>query len=564
MGFTALAFKLPAVFCYGLYVWTFYLLTRRYRKDIALTVVIFMVFCPPWILHFSTVNLTHWIIGILGNILFLLTDKIIKKPANNTNIFFLGLVIGFSIYIYSYSVIFITTVFIILILANPNWNFWRGNSSLITFLNPFKNCNNIQRTILRVVDIIIGVLFFGILFSLFFNFIWGGFTFVVPEPLIDFMVFILTPNNITTPLLLIYLVFIIVRIYLYRKKHSKFHSNDDRLTTKPNKDLFLKKICFVLAGFLIGFCPYILGSLDGQISGHTGLEINLSLNHMITKFMDIWVAISSLIGLNKPYIDFDSFEFPSLVMFLRILLTSLIGLLGIISFIYLIYSQRVKVKRVFQLKHIVPNPPLILLLLFLVIILYSCFYSKPIANRHLYPLYGILCFSVAIFIHTINKRIGGSKFLKICSFLWILFYMFETHNFYIKYQVLKGVHLVQRESRLEALINHLRSDNIKLVYSDYWTTHPSHFIGLANPEFVEYYKDTVRGLVRKERSKSKADFAFVFSNLYHIKVFEKIIHDYKITCQAESFGKFVIYKNFEGNTKHLQIIKNLPIDPYFT
>ena len=47
LGFTALAFKTPAVLCYGLYIWTFYLLVKKYRGDIALTVVIFMVFAPP-------------------------------------------------------------------------------------------------------------------------------------------------------------------------------------------------------------------------------------------------------------------------------------------------------------------------------------------------------------------------------------------------------------------------------------------------------------------------------------------------------------------------------------
>ena len=97
MGFTALAFKLPVVVCYGLYVWTFYLLAKKYRKDIALTVVILMVFCPPVILDLSTRFIMHIIVGILGNVLFLLADEILKNHRNNTNTFFLGLVIGFSL-----------------------------------------------------------------------------------------------------------------------------------------------------------------------------------------------------------------------------------------------------------------------------------------------------------------------------------------------------------------------------------------------------------------------------------------------------------------------------------
>jgi len=304
------------------------------------------------------------VIGIFGNVLFLLADQIIKKQRNNTNIFFLGLVVGFTIYVYSYSVIYVTTVLIILILASPSWDSWRGNSSLVSFLNPFKNCNNIQQIILRVVDIVMGVIFLGIFSFLFFKYIWGGIIFEAQPPLTKLLMFFLIPNNITTPLLLIYPVFIIVRIYLYRKKHTKLSSKDLKLTLKSDKNIFFKKVCFVLAGFLIGFCPHIVGTLDGQISGHPGFEVKLSLSHMFAKFMDMWVTISSLIGLNKPYIDFDSFEFSSPIMFLRVFLASFIGLLGIASFVHLIYSQRDKLKRVFQLKQIDQNPPIILILLF--------------------------------------------------------------------------------------------------------------------------------------------------------------------------------------------------------
>ena len=562
MGFTALAYKLPAVLCYGLYVWTFYLLAKKYRNDIALTVVIFMVFAPPHLLDLSTRNYPHLIVGILGNFLFLLADQIIKKQRNNTKIFFLGLVVGFSIYVYSYSVIYIATVFIILFLANPDWHTWRGDSSLISFLNPFKNCNNIKQIILRVVDIVIGGLYFGIFSFLFFKYIWGGVIFEA-EPLVNkFLIFLLIPNNVTTPLLLIYPVIIFVRIYLYRKKNTRLYSADERLTAKSNKTYFFKKICFVLVGFLVGFCPNIIGTLNNQISGHPGFELKLSLTHMFSKFMDMWVIISSLIGINKPFIDVNSFELFSPVMFLRIFLASFIALLGIASFSHLIFSQRYNLKKVFQLKQIDQNPPLILLLLFLVIILAGSIYLKSNSVRHFYPMYGIFCFSAVIFIYTINQRIGGNKFLKTCTFLWILFFLVETHTFYAEAQVIKGVHVEQRESKIESLIQHLKSDNIKLVYSDYSITHTAHFIGLANPEFNEYYAGSIRGLARKKRAEDKFDFAFIFSALNDIKVFEKILQDYRIVCEVENFGRFVIYKNFEGMPHHLRAIKKLPIDPY--
>ena len=315
-------------------------------------------------------------------------------------------------------------------------------------------------------------------------------------------------------------------------------------------------------GFLVGFCPNIIGTLNNQISGHPGFELKLSLTHMFSKFMDMWVIISSLIGINKPFIDVNSFELFSPVMFLRIFLASFIALLGIASFSHLIFSQRYNLKKVFQLKQIDQNPPLILLLLFLVIILAGSIYLTSNSIRHFYPMYGIFCFSAVIFIYTINQRIGGNKFLKTCTFLWILFFMIETHIFYTEAQVVKGVHVEQRESKIESLIHHLRSNNIKLVYSNYWITHAAHFIGLANPEFVEYYGGSIRGSVRKKRAEVKSDFAFVFKSLKDIKVFRKIIRDYRIVCQVESFGGYVIFNNFEGSPNLLQAIKKLPVSPY--
>ena len=87
-----------------------------------------------------------------------------------------------------------------------------------------------------------GVIIFGIFSFLFFKYIWGGIIFEAHPQLIQFLVFILIPNNITTPLLLLYPVFFIVRIYLYRKKYSKLHSKDDMLTVKSNKKSFFKNL----------------------------------------------------------------------------------------------------------------------------------------------------------------------------------------------------------------------------------------------------------------------------------------------------------------------------------
>ena len=142
--------------------------------------------------------------------------------------------------------------------------------------------------------------------------------------------------------------------------------------------------------------------------------------------------ISSLIGINKPFIDVNSFELFSPVMFLRIFLASFIALLGIASFSHLIFSQRYNLKKVFQLKQIDQNPPLILLLLFLVIILAGSIYLKDNSSRHFYPMYGIFRFSAVIFIYTINQRIGGNKFLKTCTFLWILFFLVKHILFMLR------------------------------------------------------------------------------------------------------------------------------------
>jgi len=66
----------------------------------------------------------------------------------------------------------------------------------------------------------------------------------------------------------------------------------------------------------------------------------------------------------------------------------------------------------------------------------------------------------------------------------------------------------------------------------------------------------------------KADFFELKSienkliSLNDIKGFEKIVQDYRIVCQVESFGEYVIFTNFEGSPNLLQAIKKLPVGPY--
>ena len=89
LGPTALAFHLPGVLYYSLYIWTTYLIAKTLIPRTAYLVLILMFFTPYVVTEMTVHNWPHTLVAFLGNLIFLLFFKLKSTERNNSQIIFL-------------------------------------------------------------------------------------------------------------------------------------------------------------------------------------------------------------------------------------------------------------------------------------------------------------------------------------------------------------------------------------------------------------------------------------------------------------------------------------------
>ena len=172
LGPTSLAFNLPATLFYSLYLWTTYLIARILIPRTAYLVFIMLIFTPFFLTEMTTHNWAHVPAAFLGNLIFLFFIK--EKSCNKKNkviIFFLFFCMGFAIYTYTYSLIFILTVGILYALTHPDWFKIRERISTKNLISFFKNKKTKTELARQLFDTLIIIFFMAVLFS----YIFGGF-----------------------------------------------------------------------------------------------------------------------------------------------------------------------------------------------------------------------------------------------------------------------------------------------------------------------------------------------------------------------------------------------------
>jgi len=131
-----------------------------------------MLFPPVAILEITLRNWPHTEISFIGNILFLLFIKAQTEDENRgRTAFFLGAVMGFAIYSYTYAVLHVFAVLILFILTHERWESLRPYVSFKAFSGMFKNLAGKGHVLVRVLDVVI-VLFCG---GIIFSYVFGGF-----------------------------------------------------------------------------------------------------------------------------------------------------------------------------------------------------------------------------------------------------------------------------------------------------------------------------------------------------------------------------------------------------
>ena len=520
-GVNSLAFKLPAALFYSLYIWSFFLLSRRIDNRLAWIVAILLVLCPSGILMLTTLNYSNVLIGFLANLAFLIFLKNRENP-RPSNVFWIFFIMGISLYANTFSIIYITAL--ITLWALGGW---------VTFKKISRNLkpSNTKEAFVKVIDFFQLLYFSGMLLT----YVAGGIVLKANDfHILTFFMYWNQPHigalnsKALYPLPFVeFILLALLRIVIYRQDLKKIF---ERIRTSTTFHIW----GYGLVGFFVGLSPRWFGLIGKQVSGHAGFEVNIhpsGILHKIDDLLLIWLP--KLFNLN-----FSENLIPSTLMS-----TLLLG-----SLIYFI-SNWIKTFRPGQL-----GPKEIFIILPLVLIVTLFIYQKPHTIRHLLPLYAAVVFGVAFCLYKIReKTVVGFIFL---TTFWVGYYGYATYDHYRGKDIINGLSIVKKESSAYKIIDQIRKENIHVAYTSY-SAHTLNFLSGGNPVFNEFYENALHGWARKKKSEAIKNFAVIITDDKYRRLYEQYLKESNITCDREYLNNFLIIFQCQGKPNKVNRLRSL-------
>ncbi|MDP6477976.1 MAG: glycosyltransferase family 39 protein, partial [Nitrospinaceae bacterium] len=396
LGVNALAYKLPAIMFHSFYILTAYFIAKRIDKEIGLLVAFLMLMASPCIVGMTTQNWPHHLIALLGNIMFLILIKLklCEQKNNKRLIFLLFLTAGFSIYTYTYSILFIFTVFVLLILTHESWQEIRSRIFKFnpkTFIN--SENNRIQK-IVHILDLIIILFIFGILFS----YVFGGFGLDIAG------ISIFQINKLHKPVF--QLIILLIARYLICKSDLKQKLSQAKQFIKTFNPEAKSILIISLSGFVIGILPRILSIVSGQVKrGGQGFDIDFSPIKLALHFQHLFItSFPELLGL-RAYIH-ELITSDEASIYHSIMATVSIALLGLFltaAFSFLFRHSK-SIKNIFKIKALSYKPELILIIFFITVCGANIISQTGSNPRYIYPLHMVLIIWVALYLKAVKKK----------------------------------------------------------------------------------------------------------------------------------------------------------------
>jgi hypothetical protein len=507
-GISSLTFKLPGIFFYAIYIWTFYLLIKKLNSKIAWVSVFLLIFCPPVILNLSTLNYSYFIVASMGNAAYFIYFKNRENPSR-LKVFYITYLIGLSLYTNLYSVIYLSVLFILWIMDT--------RVSLRKVLQSLKPTSS-REYCARFIDIAIILNVSWILLS----FIAGG----VSIKLGDFNLFnsfmkgttphylALNSNKINIPLIELLYLIPFFRLIIYRDDFIR------AIQSIKNSDS-IRLWGIGLFGFLIGLTPRWIALYEKSISGHPGFELDIALSKM-------WLKLSDLVFEQIPKI-FELNSYSGI----------LVSLLIVIAIFNFLRREKSEVEMVFAILPIV-------------ILLASVIYQKPNVVRHLFPLHGAIVFYLASFLFYVEKKSVYSFWLILV--FWGTFYSYTSYDYYKSQNIMTGYSILKKDTDYHNLIKYAREKNFEAVYTGYWA-HKLNFLSGGNPLFVEFYSNPFQGWKRLEKAIILNDFAVLIPDNKNLKIYETYIKIKNIDCNRENIQGHIILSGCRGKPYEIRELR---------
>ena len=353
LGVGALAYKLPGSLYYSLYVWSSFLLARKIVPRAAFFVVLLMLFPPPTILDITLQNWPHTEIAFIGNILFLLFIRVKTEDRNNVgSVFFLGAVMGFAIYSYTYSILHVFAVLILFILTHERWESLRAFFSPQNLRGFFKDLATKRYVLARVLDVIIVFFCVGIIFS----YVFGGFG-------LDIAGYsILQVNKLHKPVFQL-ATLLVVRLIVRRDDAVEIWESVNRWARSLKPEI-RRIVGFGTLGFLIGFSPRIIPIVVGDIkSGGQGFDVDFMPVKLVAHFWSlVTLYLPGVLGIRQPLLEWFAVGFSRPILAITGFLSLVV--LGMIlwSVVSLVASRKEDLIRILKLAPISFHPMLVLVI----------------------------------------------------------------------------------------------------------------------------------------------------------------------------------------------------------
>ncbi len=580
IGKTALAYKLPAILFYAVHTWGTCWISGKINPKAPFLVGLLMVFCSPVMFFLITHTWSNSVILFLGSLsLVLFLECYTSSNKLALKIFLLFFTMGLSIYAYTYSIIYVTTIFFIFILTSTWWEKARANFSLSRVSSWWKSLENKKLRFVRVLDLII--LCFLLATSL--GYIWGGFA-------IDIMgTSIFQVKNFHKPGIQV-LVLLVIRILIYRQDLPEIFQKVRALAQSINTRTKALITCGI-AGFILGISPRIIAVLNKEVvSGGQGFDINLGLFRLFEHLKIIlFVRIPDLLGIYSPlkeiFADPNTDPFLKAVLLdtendplfpaIGILSFAMIGLFAVAGFSFFkVYLNTFK--NIFKLNSCRFDPILIITVLPILVVLANMLKEDgAITVRYLYPIFSVAVIWVAIFLLRIKDRSLFSFVALIV--IWVSFYSLNNYRFYRDSGVIRGLAPVEKKLDLREVKQFLNSEGIGIAYASYWTAVRAHLIDqkplVFSRSVMSWYFNVLPdpGLLKFQPfavilNEGEQQFKFHHQDRYLVeRTSQKILGESPGTISYSAFlekkeiqykknrmGSYTIFWDFRGDDSHIE------------
>ena len=551
LGVGSLAFKLPAILFYALFILSSYWLVKKIEPRAALTVVLLMIFTSPAVWHLTITNYGVGLICFLGNLIFLSFCKIKETGGSKVHyVFLFGFFSGLAIYSFTYSIVYIGSVAILFCLSNNYWETFRERASFKSVGSWFTKKKNGVQKVKAILDGIILIFIPIVLFS----YIFGGFGIDIGHYTI------LQSNELHKPLEQL-LVLIVIRICLFRKDLKNKFNSAKRLfqTVDP---LIRRSGLFGILGFTIGISPRLFSILEGSIKkGGQGFDVDFIPTNLVFHFWQlITYYLPDLLGLREPIAQFFIYNFQVPYIINLLFATTILCLLCRVT-IFFVAPRWEEVKKIFKLKRLIFNPAQFFLILPILICSAVIVSQGPPAVRYLFPLQGVFCVWTAIYLIKIRQK---SKILFAFSLVvWCMFSTIGIYKYYSTIGVIQNFSIVERPNPYINILNFCEKNKISHAYSDYATSVLVTFFSKGNLKMAEYTKNVMLGKIKKRLAKEDRFAVIINGEKNDLASYQKFLKE-NIGSYSKNILKgnnkknnYYIFSNFNGDAGSINQLRSL-------